>query len=146
MKKKIIYIVAVVIIIFIGWFIFENIRRFGENIDQAACTMEARICSDGSTVGRSGPNCEFTPCPEIKSILKESEARIIAEKNCIKGGEALSSGIYNENSKTWWFDANLNSTREGCNPACVVSEESKTAEINWRCTGEIPGPVKPFFK
>ena len=28
-----------------------------------ACTMEAKICPDGTAVGRSGPNCEFTPCP-----------------------------------------------------------------------------------
>lgn len=27
------------------------------------CTMEAMLCPDGSTVGRSGPNCEFAPCP-----------------------------------------------------------------------------------
>ncbi|MDH5532900.1 MAG: hypothetical protein OEX81_00535 [Candidatus Pacebacteria bacterium] len=27
-----------------------------------ACTMEARECPDGSFVGRTGPNCEFTPC------------------------------------------------------------------------------------
>ncbi len=26
------------------------------------CTREARLCSDGSYVGRSGPACEFTPC------------------------------------------------------------------------------------
>lgn len=29
-----------------------------------ACTMEAKLCPDGSSVGRSGPNCEFTPCPQ----------------------------------------------------------------------------------
>lgn len=28
-----------------------------------ACTMEAKICPDGSAVGRQGPNCEFSPCP-----------------------------------------------------------------------------------
>jgi len=28
------------------------------------CTMEAKICPDGSAVGRVGPNCEFSPCPE----------------------------------------------------------------------------------
>jgi benzodiazapine receptor len=28
-----------------------------------ACTMEARLCPDGSAVGRSGPNCEFGACP-----------------------------------------------------------------------------------
>lgn len=30
---------------------------------QTACTMEAKQCSDGSYVGRTGPKCEFTPCP-----------------------------------------------------------------------------------
>jgi len=28
-----------------------------------ACTQEAMICPDGSSVGRVGPNCEFAPCP-----------------------------------------------------------------------------------
>ena len=28
-----------------------------------ACTAEARMCPDGSYVGRAGPNCEFSPCP-----------------------------------------------------------------------------------
>lgn len=69
--------------------------------------------------------------------MTEADAKVIAEKTCIKGGESLAPGYYNENSKTWWFDANLNSTKEGCNPACVVSEDTKTAEINWRCTGLI---------
>lgn len=32
-----------------------------------ACTMEARLCPDGSYVGRTGPNCEFAPCPSEKS-------------------------------------------------------------------------------
>lgn len=29
-----------------------------------ACTLEAKICPDGSTVGRMPPTCEFAPCPE----------------------------------------------------------------------------------
>ncbi len=28
-----------------------------------ACTMEAKLCPDGSSVGRQGPKCEFAPCP-----------------------------------------------------------------------------------
>ena len=28
-----------------------------------ACTMEAKACPDGSYVSRTGPNCEFAPCP-----------------------------------------------------------------------------------
>lgn len=30
---------------------------------QVACTMEAKLCLDGSAVGRTGPNCEFALCP-----------------------------------------------------------------------------------
>lgn len=28
-----------------------------------ACTQEAKLCPDGSSVGRTGPNCEFKACP-----------------------------------------------------------------------------------
>jgi len=28
-----------------------------------ACTEEAKLCPDGSAVGRVPPNCEFAPCP-----------------------------------------------------------------------------------
>lgn len=30
-----------------------------------ACTMEAKLCPDGLSVGRVGPNCEFALCPKI---------------------------------------------------------------------------------
>ena len=30
-----------------------------------ACTEEAKICPDGSSVGRVGPDCNFAPCPQI---------------------------------------------------------------------------------
>ena len=31
--------------------------------DMVACTMDAKMCPDGSYVGRTGPACEFSPCP-----------------------------------------------------------------------------------
>ena len=36
-----------------------------QNQDQqpVVCTVEAKICPDGSAVGRVGPNCEFAACP-----------------------------------------------------------------------------------
>jgi membrane-bound inhibitor of C-type lysozyme len=97
---------------------------------------EVTIMKDGEEIFRGRLKAD------AETALTELEARAIAEQACIKGGEALSLGAYNPNSKTWWFDANLNAVREGCNPACVVSEETKTAEINWRCTGLTP-PKNP---
>lgn len=41
--------------------------------DVTACTMDAKICSDGSAVGRIGPNCEFSPCPEDKHYCTTEE-------------------------------------------------------------------------
>lgn len=38
-----------------------------QNNTPTACTMEAKLCPDGSYVGRSGPNCEFAPCPTSPS-------------------------------------------------------------------------------
>ena len=29
-----------------------------------ACTLEAKLCPDGSSVGRVGPNCAFKACPK----------------------------------------------------------------------------------
>lgn len=84
------------------------------------------------------------PTNTANTLLTERESRNIAESTCIKGGESLSSGTYNEYSKTWWFDANLNARPEGCSPACVVNEETKTAEINYRCTGvKYPDTKQP---
>jgi hypothetical protein len=28
------------------------------------CTMEMKRCPDGSEVARTGPHCEFAPCPD----------------------------------------------------------------------------------
>ena len=34
-----------------------------------ACTMDAKLCPDGSSVGRIPPNCEFAPCPASSNKL-----------------------------------------------------------------------------
>lgn len=31
--------------------------------DNIACTQEAKVCPDGSFVGRVPPSCNFSPCP-----------------------------------------------------------------------------------
>jgi hypothetical protein len=49
------FIIAVVIIIFLLIII--------QTPQQVACTEEAKLCPDGSAVGRVPPNCEFAPCP-----------------------------------------------------------------------------------
>ncbi len=42
----------------------QNVPREGWN-QPVACTEEAKLCPDGTAVGRVGPDCEFAPCPEV---------------------------------------------------------------------------------
>jgi hypothetical protein len=49
-----------------------------------ACTMEAKICPDGTSVGRTGPNCEFAACPiskQITNVEKENVGSSTVETN-----------------------------------------------------------------
>lgn len=32
--------------------------------NEVSCTLEAKICPDGTSVGRVPPSCEFAPCPD----------------------------------------------------------------------------------
>lgn len=53
-------ITLVLIIISVGTaYYFLNSNK------QIACTLEAKLCPDGSSVGRTGPKCEFAACPNI---------------------------------------------------------------------------------
>jgi len=68
-KGKMGMIISLLIILFLlcvsgaaGYTIFKNLQT---NNQEVACTLEAMICPDGSSVGRAGPNCEFSPCPTV---------------------------------------------------------------------------------
>ncbi len=47
------------------------------------CTMDAKICPDGSAVGRRGPNCEFAPCP---SPTGSSTPACVPRPACLDSG------------------------------------------------------------
>ncbi len=66
---KSILIVAIVGSIIVGIIISQpKLRNKITEPEPIACTMEAKICPDGSAVGRTGPNCEFAACPDSESI------------------------------------------------------------------------------
>lgn len=41
--------------------------RFFPNANAVVCTNEAKICPEGSAVGRTSPSCEFAACPNANS-------------------------------------------------------------------------------
>jgi hypothetical protein len=38
-----------------------------EKAPPTACTQEAKVCTDGTVVTRSGPDCEFADCPDTQT-------------------------------------------------------------------------------
>ena len=70
-------IFAVVAIIFVAL----DVRIPGIKSEEVVCTTDAKICPDGSAVGRSGPRCEFAPCPSVSSSPTTSTERTTATLN-----------------------------------------------------------------
>lgn len=74
--KIIIFILITLIILIGGYFAYQYYftsedSELPEPLDQSdliACTMEAKLCPDGSSIGRSGPDCEFTECPVFITV------------------------------------------------------------------------------
>ena len=56
-KAVIALLLAAAVAVVLAWWM----RR--DDSGQVACTQEAKLCPDGSYVGRTGPKCEFAPCP-----------------------------------------------------------------------------------
>jgi hypothetical protein len=67
----VVIIIAVYMIGFLVWFrskiidppTFQDPTLPSRLIEPKMCTMEAKLCPDGSTVSRVAPNCEFAECP-----------------------------------------------------------------------------------
>ncbi|MFA5134527.1 MAG: hypothetical protein WC505_01930 [Patescibacteria group bacterium] len=77
MKKALYISFAIVVLLGAGIFIYfqywgtdgiptNSNTNTPANTNAVACTMEAKLCPDGSAVGRTGPNCEFAACPEVE--------------------------------------------------------------------------------
>jgi hypothetical protein len=75
-----ILVLALAIIFLVFYWPFIKSPGIGEQ-NPVACTMEAKLCPDGSSVGRSGPNCEFSACPGASTAT--------SSENVLNGGDII---------------------------------------------------------
>ncbi|MCX6796554.1 MAG: hypothetical protein NTW06_03590 [Candidatus Falkowbacteria bacterium] len=83
-------IVLLLAIMVMGLFyqqILKQIQISNKTGNQQACTQEAKLCDDGSSVGRTGPNCEFARCSEKNNSQAEDDVtkfleNALASENC----------------------------------------------------------------
>lgn len=65
LKKKWLVGIGIVLAVGVAYLLWLNVAIKDEPIgnEPVYCTQEVKQCPDGSYVGRSGPKCEFAPCP-----------------------------------------------------------------------------------
>jgi hypothetical protein len=91
---------------------------YGCKIEPKACTQDAKQCSDGSYVSRSGPNCEFAQCPKTQCTIDSD----CPQPNCINAATGATPNCIGSNFKCI----------EG---KCVPS--TTTCPIGCTCSGNI---------
>lgn len=85
MNNKIIVLVLLVLVGLGGGFYLLSINAGKSAIltpnDPVACTQEAKLCPDGSSVGRTGANCAFAECPAPPTTqIKEGTTAALNQK------------------------------------------------------------------
>lgn len=114
-------------ILAVWWF-----ARPDENVE-IACQMDALLCSDGSSVGRSGPNCTFAPCPSASS--ENENVRVIAPlPESVVTSPLMVSG---EARGMWYFEASFPVTVRDANDQ-VLGTGVAQAQGEWMTTEFVP--------
>lgn len=89
MKLGIIWVIILIAIATAGGFFVADVAK---DSTPAACTLEAKICPDGSAVGRSGPNCEFAACPDVSTELPADSTDPVDQGSITSFEECVAAG------------------------------------------------------
>ena len=54
----------------------------GSEPEPVFCTMDAKLCPDGSYVGREGPKCEFRKCPDVSQTNSGVKGQVMLGPVC----------------------------------------------------------------
>ncbi len=135
MKRKILIIgIAIIIVAAIAGVIAWQ-KFFSER--PVACTMEAKLCPDGSAVGRTGPKCEFALCPKEDLIQVESpRANEIISSPLIIKGKARGN---------WFFEASFPVVLVNWD-GLIIAQGIATAKSDWMTSEFVPFEVALEFK
>lgn len=111
-----------------------------------ACTMEAKICPDGSAVGRTGPQCEFAECPPLpeQNVPGDVSAYIESKADLIKleSPQPLAKiesplVIEGEARGYWFFEASFPISLVNWD-GLIIAEGIATAEGEWMTEEFVP--------
>ena len=64
----------------VNGFVFTQKTPEDSSTQPVACTRDAKLCADGSSVGRTGPDCAFAACPGERADLSKAHVCTQEEK------------------------------------------------------------------
>ena len=78
--QKITPIILIVLVLILAGAMYSYVSK--NQPVQQACTMEAKLCPDGTYVGRIGPSCEFAACPNPISNKSGISGQVLLGPTC----------------------------------------------------------------
>lgn len=76
---------------------------------------------------------ELCTAPTGESMNIFDAQRVFDMSQCSREGSAKDTHYCDAKAGAWVID--IQTYRKGCNPACVIDVKTKTAKVDWRCTG-----------
>jgi len=120
------------------------------------CNQDAKTCPDGSTVGRTGPDCEFTACPPtsaksatVKTTMGQAMTglnvtitpfEIISDSRCAEGVQCIWAGTVQLKAKIKSAMGESTMTFELGKPVTTEAEEITLTDVS---PGKVAGQEIP---
>lgn len=136
--KKVLILIVVLFFIGIAFVAYKSLSDKANPDTEVACTLDAKVCPDGTLVGRVGPNCEFAPCPSYSEDIKVTDPSTneVIESPVIITGEAKGA---------WYFEAVFNTILYD-DKGLELGSAILTAKTDWMSEDFVPFEGTLSFK
>ncbi len=163
MKSRIFVLVGLIVLLFIAVTLTGSIRNIlgvptaeTPNIplvdEPVACTMDAKMCPDGSYVGRQGPHCEFAACPVGDPVLATTTIQTSINKTVTIGSVSITPIEVLEDSRcprdvvciqagTVRLRTNINTSNVPVEQNFTLGQSVTIGSYNIELVSVIPGTV-----
>jgi len=96
--KQLAFFLVLILVLGVCGFLYRNTLE-APNRNTAAsstagnvCPLDAKICPDGTSVGRTGPNCSFAACAAPNVELKQANISFVLPAGFVANASAVTSG------------------------------------------------------
>lgn len=118
--------------------------------EEVACTMDAKMCPDGSAVGRSGPTCSFAACPGVEvpadQLVDVTEKADLITVATPEPGNYIASPLTVSGMARgyWFFEASFPVSLVNWD-GLIIAEGVATAQSDWMTEDFVPFTVELTF-